>query len=108
MISAFTYKRSLIKRSARVITQPVLVRVTRGIEAREIPRILVVSSYHKAKGSDLLSRAIGSIIIKRHQSSFLALTLPVLLLVELGKRETLLEITVGQLPEGVLLLGYLL
>ena len=72
MVSAFACRRSVVERSAGVIAQPVLVGVTRGTEAREIPGILVASSCRKAKGSGLLSRAVGSIVIRRRRSSFLA------------------------------------
>src|SRR5258706_4526255 len=111
MVSAFACRRSLVERSAGVIAQPVLVGVTRGTEAREIPGILVASSCRKAKGSGLLSRAMGLIVIGRRRSSFLAPRLPALPLVEPGdveERETPPEIVVGRLPEGVLLRGCLL
>jgi hypothetical protein len=110
IISAFACRRSLVERSAGVIAQPVLVGVTRGTEARDIPGILVASSCRRAKGSGLLSRAVGSIVIRRRRSSFLAIALLTLLLVELGEvggSETPPDIVVGRLPDRVVLWGCL-
>ena len=93
-----------------MMAQPVLVGVTRRTEARDIPEISVASSCRKAKGSGLLSMAVGSIVIRRRRSSFLAMVLLTLLLVELGEvggSKTPPDIVVGRPPDRVVLWGCL-
>ena len=61
-------RRSLIVRSAGVITHPVRVGAICGIAARERP-VVLQSSWHRAKGSGLLSSAPFSTVMRRCRSS---------------------------------------
>ena len=62
-----------------MMAQPVFVGVISGTDARVMPLILAASSCRSAKGSGLLSRAIGLTGIRRCRSSFLGIPLPLVL-----------------------------
>jgi len=85
-----------------VMAHPVFVGVISGTDARVMPLILAASSCRSAKGSGLLSRAIGSTGIRRRRSSFLGIPLSLMLpLAEFEReeaREALPEIGGGLLP----------
>ena len=85
-----------------MMAQPVFVGIISGTDARVMPLILAASSCRSAKGSGLLSRAISLTGIRRCQSSFLGIPLPLVLpLAEFEReeaREAPPEIDEGLLP----------
>src|SRR5438045_9620587 len=79
LVFSWELRRSWVERSDGVMAQPVFVGVISGTDARVMPLILAASSCQSAKGSGLLSRAVGLTGIRRHQSSFLGIPLPLVL-----------------------------